>query len=193
MYMYEMILDILQKKGPTSIPSICQEMNQQSIHLEKRDKIVQPSQVKLAINRKKELFKVKDDVVFIDPAKDFQYLNVRIGGAVEPAITIKVDFLKNRFAFFEWHLDRYPHENVQKTQSQVIGDVEVFKKDLYRIKPWEWDADYQFDGMVLDGIYWSIKLVTQAKEYKSEGLQCFPPEWNKLCKSLTKLTGFNIL
>ncbi|NMD69962.1 hypothetical protein HHO41_06645 [Bacillus sp. DNRA2] len=191
MYIYEMILDILQKNGPTSIPSICQEMNQQTIHLE--EKFVQPSQVKSAINRKKELFKVQNDVVFIDPDKDIQYLNVHIGGASEPALTIKVDFLKNRFAFFEWHMDQNPNVSVRRSHSQMIGDVDTFKKELYRIKPWEWDADYQDEGLVLDGIYWSVKLVTQGRIYESEGLQCFPEEWKKLCKSLTKLTGFKIL
>lgn len=192
LYIYEMILDILQKNGPTSIPSICQEMNQKSDQFENQEKIVHPSQVKSAIRRKKELFKVQDDVVFIDPEKDIQYIHVHIGGVVEPAITIKVDFEKNRFVFFEWSLDRNPNGIFGRTQSRVIGEVEAFKKDLYRIKPWQWEADYQLEEMVLDGIYWSVKLVTHGRVYESEGLGYFPEEWKKLCKSLTKLTGFEI-
>ncbi|WP_147534877.1 hypothetical protein [Bacillus marasmi] len=193
MYIYEMILDILKKNGPTSIPSICQEMNQQTSHLEEQEKIVQPSQVKSAITRKKELFKVQNDLVYIDPEKDVQYLHVHIGGVVEPAITIKVDFGKNRFVFFEWNLDQNVNVNERRTQSQVIGDVETFKKELYRIKPWQWDADYQKEAMVLDGVYWSVKLVTQGRVYESEGLECYPEDWKRFCKSLTKLTGMTLL
>lgn len=193
MYMYEMILDILKKNGPTSIPSICQEMNEQTIQHDDQEKVVQPQQVKKAISRKKDLFKVEDNVVFIDPEKDVQLLTVHLGGLIEPALTIKVDFIKNTFAFFQWHLDLVPRINHHSLQQvRFCGDVESFKKELYRLRLWEWDTDYHPDEMVLDGLFWSVKLVTKSKVYESEGLQCFPKEWKKLCRALSKLTGFDL-
>lgn len=191
MYIYEMILDILEKKGPTSIPSICQEMNQLTWNDQDEDRLVQLSQIKTAIRRKKDLFKVEDNVVFIDPEKDIQLLTINIGGAFEPSITVKVDFIRNRFSFFVWHFDSKLSSKNSLQPVQPCGNLEDFKKELYRIKPWEWRADYQPEGMVLDGIFWSMKLVTKGKVYESEGIQCFPKEWTKLCKSLSKLTGFN--
>lgn len=193
MYMYEMILDIVEKNGPMTISSICQEMNKLYTNQNDSEKIIKLSYVKSAISKKKDIFKVVDNVVSIDPEKTVHFLTVHLGGAIEPAITIKVDFIGNRFFLFEWHFDLITSASMGGKQLvRVCGDVATFKKELYRIKPWEWEEDYHPDGMVLDGIFWTVKLVSEGKVYESEGLNCFPKDWEKLCKGLTKLTGLNL-
>jgi hypothetical protein len=190
MYMYEMILAILVKKGSASIPSICQEMN--DVYHKDNEKIVQPSQVKTSICRKKDLFKIKNELVFIDPEKDIQKVTVYLGFSSGPSLTIKIDFEKNQFTFFEWQLDPTNDPINKFVPQRAIGDVNTFKNELYRIKPWEWEEDYESDGIVLDGTFWSVKLETKGKVYESEGLQSFPKEWNRLCFGLSKLTGIDI-
>ena len=56
MNMYEIILSIIDQKGPASIPSICQQVNQDLIFMKERDKPVQQAQVKSVISRKSDLF-----------------------------------------------------------------------------------------------------------------------------------------
>lgn len=192
MYMYEMILAILDKKGPASIPSICQEMNKLNVFHQNEEKIVQPAQVKTSICRKKDLFKMKNELVFIDPERDFQKLTVHIGLSRGPSLTIRIDFVKGQFAFFEWQLDPTIEPVIRIQPQKTIGNVETFKKELYRIKLWEWKADYPSEGIVLDGTFWSTELETKGKVYKSEGLQSFPKNWKKLCLGLSKLTGLDV-
>jgi hypothetical protein len=191
MFIYEMILEIIGNKGPISIPSICQEMNQ-TCGYNDSNKLVQPSQIKQALSRKKDLFKVEDNLVSILPEKDPQQLTVYMGGGIEPSLMIKVDFEKNRFSFIEKHFEPRKAANNKFQPLHQCGSVEAFKRELYRIKPWEWARDYEPEEMVLDGIFWSVKLVTKAKVYESEGLQCFPKEWPMLLKGLSALTGFDI-
>lgn len=189
MNMYEVILNILDKKGPASIPSICQEMNQESFHLYKTDKPVQPSHIKSVISRKKDLFNIQDDSVFIHPEKEVQSLTVNISGNHGPCYRIQEDFLKNRFLFFEWNLDSKTSSASKKKAPMISGDIETFKKELYLIKIWDWESDYQFQGIILDGTCWSVKLETKNKNYESKGLQCFPKQWAKFCRALTNLIG----
>ncbi|MCQ6276194.1 hypothetical protein JMM81_14795 [Bacillus sp. V3B] len=69
------------------------------------------------------------------------------------------------------------------------GSTDEFKQQLYRLKVWGWDSNYEQDGIILDGICWSIRLETRANIFRSAGLQSFPKEWSKFCCELTKLTG----
>ncbi len=192
MYMYEVILDILAKNGPASISSICQEMNQLNSVRQGIEKTVHPSQVKTAITRKKDLFKVKENVVFIDPEKDIQLLLVNISLGLGPQRTFRVDFEKNRFVYFEWNLDSTKIPTKKIPPSKNDSNLEIFKKDLYRIRIWDWEKDYHPEGIVLDGPSWSIKLITKGKVYQSEGLQGLPKDWAKLCRGLSKLTGIDL-
>ncbi|AGK54342.1 G:T/U mismatch-specific DNA glycosylase [Bacillus sp. 1NLA3E] len=192
MYMYEAILDILAKNGPASISSICQEMNQLNSLHQSVEKTIQPSQVKTAITRKKDLFKMKENVVFIDPEKDIQSLLVNICLGLGPQLTFSVDFVKNRFVFFEWNLDSTKVSTNKISPPKNGGNLEIFKKDLYRIRIWDWEGEYHPQGIVLDGPSWSIKLVTMGKVYQSEGHQHFPKDWKSLCRGLSKLTGIDL-
>ncbi len=105
---------------------------------------------------------------------------------------MKVDFEKNRFTLFEWNLDSIEKPINRLQPKRVIGNIDMFKKELYRIRLWKWKNDYQSEGIVLDGTYWSVKLVTKGKVYESEGLQSFPKEWDRLCQALSKLSGLEI-
>jgi hypothetical protein len=186
MNMYEIILSIIDQRGPASIPSICQQVNQDPIFMKKRDKPVQQAQVKSVISRKKDLFSVHNDVVSLLPEKHFISLTAEVGECQGPFFKVKVDFIKKTFIFFEINLDPSKQLEYQPVEP---GSTDEFKQELYRLKIWNWDSNYEQDGIVLDGTCWSIRLETRAQIFRSEGLQSFPKEWTKLCRALSKLTG----
>lgn len=187
MNMYEIIIDILEKKGPVSYHSIVDEMNEMNWLRNERKNPVQVSHVKSVISRKKDLFSVTDDIVSIREEKEMVSLTAMIGGYPGPSYKVFVDFLQNRFYFFEWNIDCLSPNSKEKTI--YIGDVEEFKKEVIRLKIWNWEADYQLDSLVLDGTSWSVTLNTKGKVYESEGLQSFPKNWSKFCKALSNLIG----
>src|SRR4051812_9338376 len=94
MNMYEIILSILDQKGPTSIPSICQQVNQDPIFMKERDRPVQQRQVKSVISRKKDLFSVHNDMVSLLPERHFISLTAEVGECGNPFLKVKVDFIK---------------------------------------------------------------------------------------------------
>lgn len=193
MSMYEAILEILEKKGPRTFPVICHELNQLPVDKRGCEKTVQLSQVKNVIRRKKDLFIVQDNVVYIDPEKEMIRLEFSIsegGGALR---SVKVYFLEGRFDFFDWSFDISSGATAMFPSQPEVGNIESFKKELYRIGVWKWQTDYQCEGIVLDSTIWSVKLVTKGKIYQSEGIQRYPKEWKKLCLELTKLTGVKIM
>lgn len=181
MNMYEIIIDILEKKGPVSFQSICAELN------EIRNNPVQMAHIKSVVSRKKDLFSVEDDIVSIREEKELLSLSVMIGGYPGPTYKIHVDFVLNRFDFIEWCID-CPAPR-RKDTTIYIGNVEQFKKELIRLKIWNWDRDYQLDSLVLDGTSWSVRLTTKGKVYESEGLESFPKNWSKFSRAITQLIG----
>lgn len=193
MEMYEVILEILEKNGPKSIPGICQEMNQLPFYQRSKEKPVLPAHVKSAITRKKELFKVCNNIVFIDPEKNMQSLEVNISGSEGPLLTIRVDFLKDSFSYFEWNFDSPSKSKSSIPPQREFGDIGIFKKEIYRLKLWKWNADYQPETMILDGVCWSVKLVTTGKVYESQGLQQFPKEWTRFSRGLRRLIGLSVI
>jgi len=195
MNMYEVILNMIDKQGPTSIPSICKKINQNSAYLEERGKPVQQAHVKSVISRKKDLFLCENEMVSLLPDKELISLTVHAGACRGPWVKINVDFTQNIFTYFEWNLEpaaagktfSAPNGNIYDTI--ISGKMDDFKQELYRLKIWNWELSYEPEGIVLDGINWSVYLDTKAKVYKSEGYQRFPNNWTRLCKALTKLTG----
>lgn len=186
MSIFENILDILEKKGPLSIPSLLDEMNRLKRFQNTNGKKIELSHVKSVINRKRELFHIKNNVVKIDPDKDPVLLSFNLGGYPGPWYKIEVDFNNDRFVYYEWHLSLFsPRDELPK----VSGSIEDFKKELYRLKIWNWQSEYNHAGIILDGITWSVKLVTKGNIYESSGVQSFPNGWEKFCKALSILTG----
>ena len=190
MNMYEVILNIIDQKGPVSIPSICQEINQNRIFMQERDKPVQPSQIKSAISRKRDLFYVENNIVSLLPEKELISLTVQISYGKGPWIKVDVDFIEKNFVFFEWNLE--PVSN-RKYEPIKAGSTDDFKHSIFRLKVWDWEINYDQEGIILDGINWAVRLETKAKVYKSDGLQDFPKDWTKFCQALRKLTGKKFL
>lgn len=186
MKMYEIILDILNKKGPAPYSTICEEMNDRIPLNNNRNKPVQLAHIKSVVSRKKDLFSVENGVISIREEKKIVCLTVHIEETPGPSYTVKVDFEKNRFALFEFveevHLQNKP-------RSILTGNIEKFKSEIYRLKIWNWNMDYQPETLVLDGTNWVVKLQTKGKVYESRGHQCFPQNWTKFCKTLSNLVG----
>lgn len=185
--MYEIIIDILEKKGPVSFHSLCDEMNEMSLIKNERKKPVQVSHIKSIVSRKKDLFSVEDDIVSIRKEKELLSLTAMINGYQGPSYKVDVDFIHNRFYFFEWNIDCSAPSRKERTIH--IGDVERFKKEIIRLKIWNWHRDYQLDSLVLDGTNWSVKLKTKGNVYESEGLESFPKNWTKFCRAVSNLIG----
>ncbi|MBB6445172.1 hypothetical protein [Bacillus benzoevorans] len=195
MNMYEVILNMIDKQGPASIPSICKEINKNPVYMQERGKPVQQAHVKSVISRKRELFLCENEMVSLLPDKELISLTVNAGACRGPWVKIDVDFMRNIFTYFEWNLDpvqpgkTFSTPMAKRYDTIVTGNIDDFKQELYRLKIWDWNPSYETEGIVLDGINWSIRLETKAKVYKSEGLQKFPNNWIKFCKALTYLTG----
>lgn len=187
MNMYEIILDIIEKNGPVSFDSICDEMNEMSIIKKEREKPVQISHVKSVVSRKKDLFSVEDNIVSIREEKELITLTAMIGKFPGPTYKVAVDFIHDRFYLFEWNIDNRVAVNKEKTV--FIGEVEQFKKEIIRLSIWNWERDYQPESLVLDGTSWSVHLKTKGMVYESEGLQAFPKDWSKFCKAVSQLIG----
>ncbi|KAA9025756.1 hypothetical protein [Niallia endozanthoxylica] len=190
MNMYEIILSYLDQAGHASIPSICQQVNNNPLFMKERKKPVRHTHIKSVISRKKDLFYVHNDMVSLLPERNLVSLTANIEKCGSPWFQVKVDFNYRHFIFFEMNLD--PCEKLQY-RPVVSGSTNEFKQEIYRLNIWDWEPNYDKAGIVLDGTSWSVKLETRSKTYKSEGLQCFPKEWTKFCCALTKLTGKNII
>lgn len=189
MQLYEIILDIIEKKGPVSFSSLCDEMNEMTVLRKERKHPVLISHIKSAVSNKKDLFVVNNGIVSIRESMEFVSLTANIGGFPGPSYTVKVDFIGNTFCFFELYMDC--RISPCKSRTVHIGDVEQFKKGVIRLGIWNWDKDYQQESLVLDGTSWFVKLKTKGAIYESGGLQCFPKNWSKFCKSVSRLVGID--
>lgn len=189
--MYKAILDILEEKGQATIPIICEEMSERSPDLLiESDSANKYSYIKSLIRMRKEIFHLKDDVVSIRPEREPVMLTAVLHGYPGPEIRVRIDFLKNRFTYFEWHLDSMASQSFTMPQA---GNIEDFKQLLYSINVWEWEADYQTEGIIVDGTSWTVKLQTKGRTYESGGLDSFPDEWKVFCRGISQLVGKKFL
>ncbi|MFB6467151.1 hypothetical protein ACE38V_10020 [Cytobacillus sp. Hz8] len=186
MSIYEIILDIIGRKGPATIPTILQDMNQSTYQ---KEKPIQLSQVKAAINRKKDLFAVEDNLVSILPEKELVSLSLSINH-FDVTYMITIDFCQKTFQFFEWYFQNQQH--VMDDSIKIIGSFDAFTKEIYRLKLWNWESNYQSADVHIGGTSWEIKLVTKASTYESRGYEKFPKEWRKFCSALSNLIGTQI-
>lgn len=187
MKMYEAILDILGKKGNATIPVICQEMSEQSQSMiSNTQNLIEPSYIKTLVSSNKELFLIKDDIVSIRPDKEPLIMTVVLHGYPGPEMRVRIDFKRNIFTYFEWHLDSKASQHLKIGK---FGSVEDFKKKLYPLKLWEWEEDYQTEGIVVDGTSWSVTLKTKGRTYESRGLDSFPKDWKEFCQAVSILVG----
>lgn len=184
--MYETIMDILGKNGPSSIEEICHEMNQSLIN-----KQVSPSNIKLSLSRKKELFSIENDVVMIQPDKDFVTLALDIGVFPNIRYHVNVHFQRGVFNVVEWR-DQQQDQN-REPQVKHIGSIEEFKKALYKLKVWNWekhDTVPQLDQYV--GMIGYFKLTTKATVYENIGYEPLSTEWKSFQRAIENLTGLSL-
>ncbi|MDR7239448.1 hypothetical protein [Neobacillus drentensis] len=187
MRVYETILSILEEKGPLPIPAICQEVNQ--VLNSNREKPILPAQIISIVTRKKDLFRINGGRISIHPDKYPFSLIASLEGFGDISYQVRVNFVKNRFAALVWR-NKENHQPFSDFQAIVPGDVEEFKRELYSMNIWEWKPTYRSeDGIIIEGKYWSVKLITKGKVYESEGTKSFPENWNQFCNAVEKLTG----
>jgi len=189
MNVYEAIIMILEKKGQATIPAIWEEINKLTYQMWDSDELLDPAHLKSFIGLKGEWFRLSGDLVSIRPERDPVKLIFTQSGYPGPEVKISIDFKRNQFIFLEWYYGQ---------QSQPIriphnppGNVYEFKKDLYSFHIWDWEKDYQTDGIIVDGLSWSILLETKGGVYHSEGLNTFPKEWRRFSTALSRLTGID--
>lgn len=187
MRVYETIIAILEEKGPLPIPTICQEVNQILTPL--LEKPLLPSHIKSIVTRKKELFHKQDGRVSINQDKYPTSLIATIEGFEGISYRVHVNFIMNQFISMEWR-NKDNLRPFTDFQSKSAGSIEEFKRELYAINIWEWEPSYQKEGgIVLEGKYWSVRLTSKGKVYESKGMELYPPNWNRLCKAIERLTG----
>lgn len=184
MNVYEAIIIILEKKGPATIPSIWEEITKLP---SKGEAFINASHLKSIIGLKKEWFMINGDLVSLRPERDLVKLTFKQSGYPGPEVKISVDFKRNTFVFLEWYYDR--QTDATNLPHFKPGSVCDFKNTLYSLHIWDWEKDYQSDGIVVDGISWSIVLETKGAVYRTEGLDSFPKEWKRFYRTLNQLTG----
>jgi hypothetical protein len=187
MKVIETIISILDDKGPLPITAICKEVNQMLIPY--RDKPFLPSHIKSIVTRKKDLFRIQEGNISIQPDKQPFMLIATINGDDGITYQVNVNFQAKRFTFFEWRNNRNSESRLDYCP-KIPGDLDEFKKEIFSMKLWEWMPSYgKEEGITLGKTNWTIKLKTQCKTYESEGTDCFPKNWSKFCKSVEKLIG----
>lgn len=186
MRVYETIISILEKKGPLPILGICNEVNQ--VLTTRLEKPLLPSYIESIVTRKKDLFHSNGGRISIHPDRNPFMLIATLDGFEGISYQVRINFIKNRFAALKWRdIENRQPLNVNTNKP---GEIEEFKRELYTLNIWEWEPNYQKEeGIILEGKYWSIKLKTKGKVYESVGTECFPPNWNKFCKAVERLTG----
>lgn len=186
MKMYETILDILEKQGPATIPSICQEI---SIRTNINSmSIPEPEQsfIKALIQRKADIFSFEEGIVSIRPERDPEMLVAVFHAFPGPELRVNVNFKRKTFTYFEWHLDSNTSKPLKIT---LPGKIDDFKKELYLLKIWDWKEDYQSEGIIVEGNSWSVRLVTKSFVYESGGLNEYPINWKEFIQAISSLIG----
>jgi hypothetical protein len=184
---YETIILILDKKGPLSIPLICQEVNEMLVK-NQSDPIL-PSHIKSIVTRKKDLFRVREGNISIAPDKNPYSITVILEGDEGISYQLNVDFIKKRFSFFEWRNKRH-QKSSQTPPTRRLGNIDEFKRELMALKIWEWQSYYGAEvGITLGKTNWTVKLKTTSKTHVFEGTDCYPEKWAEFCQSIEKLAG----
>ncbi|MDP4086397.1 MAG: hypothetical protein Q8934_17560 [Bacillota bacterium] len=188
MKVFETIISILEDKGPMPIPAICNEVNQ--MLFTNHDKLLLPSHIKSIVTRKKDLFRIQEGKISIAPDKYPSYLVAVIDGEDGISYQVNVNFIRKSFAFFEWRQKGKLEKSNVVISPKKPGDIDVFKREIFTMKLWEWLPSYgKSEGITLGEKNWSVKLQTNGKIYISEGTDSYPLNWDKFSKAIEKLIG----
>ncbi len=181
-----LIYAIIDQNGPTSIPSIHKQINNQLSMSEGPSKPIRLVQIQAVIGRKGDVFIESDGLVSLRPEREFLSMTAELGTCRSPWFKLKVDFVNKTFMLLELNLDSKNPFDFQPLQA---GSTDEFKRAIYQLKIWDWKHCYERQEIVLDGICWSIALKTKVNIHKSKGLDLFPKEWPAFYQALTQLTG----
>jgi hypothetical protein len=184
---YETIISILDEKGPLSIPSICEEVNE--LLVTDRSNPILPSHIKSIVTRKKDLFREREGNISIAPDKNPYSITANLEGDEGVSYQLNVDFIKRRFSFFEWRNKRHQKSN-QTPSTRRLGNIDEFKREIMALKIWEWQSFYGADvGITLGKTNWTVKLKTTSKTHVFEGTDCYPENWAEFCQLIEKFAG----
>lgn len=187
MWLYDGILKILDEKGPLPLSTLCNEAN---LLFLKDGFTPGPSEIYSVLNRKKELFTLEDGMVSIQPGKQPLYLSVFAELPGLGAYQLRADFTKGYFTMIEWR-DRDCPRFPGIPEPKQPGDMAVFKTRVYKSAIWDWDKNYSSgEGIILDGLSWSVMLKTKTAVYERSGTNKFPLKWKILCGGIRELTGY---
>lgn len=187
MKVLDTIISILEDKGPLPIAAICNEVNRMLFTCQEKPFL--PSHIKSIVARKKDLFRIQEGNISIQPDKQPFMLTAILDGDDGITYQVNVNFIQKRFTYFSWRNHGTSNGNLDYCPKQS-GDFDEFKREIFSMKLWEWQPSYgKEEGITLGKTNWSIKLKTQSKTYFCDGTDCFPENWGKFCKSVEKLTG----
>ncbi|MFT8321292.1 MAG: hypothetical protein ABF649_10330 [Bacillus sp. (in: firmicutes)] len=180
MSMYEKILDILERKGPATISSIYDELNNDCSDGFNENAYVQLSSIKSAISRKKDLFLVENNVVSILPEKQITQLVIEFQEQTNNWYKFIIDFIQETYIFQEWH--RAPKQKSSSGGNIVIGnDFLSLKKEIYKLKIWDLTSN-ELDEPLNK---WTVTLKTVEKEYKIIGIDEKEKNWKRIEKVIS--------
>jgi len=62
-------------------------------------------------------------------------------------------------------------------------------QDMVDVDIFSWEADYQPDGLVLDGTHWTVQLEVADRSIESSGSNAYPAQWDRFCSAVRRLIG----
>ncbi|PLR98809.1 hypothetical protein CVD19_04015 [Bacillus sp. T33-2] len=103
-----------------TLPSICQDVNKYSYKLKETYNPIEISRIKSAISRQHELIAIQGDIVSILPDREPVSIMAGLNRYPGPEIRVHIDFSRQRFVIFEWHLDIKPKQPAKNIRAGSI-------------------------------------------------------------------------
>jgi len=187
--MYERIIEVLEENGPIPISTIYEKMVSSAKNSAVTDKEIQLSSVKSVISRKKDLFSVHNNIVSINPEKEISQitLDVKRGNR---SYRLKIDFLFEIYHLQSWS---FFSDNQGFTPKKILFPYFSYtdmKKDLYKLKIWDWDSD---EGVYGRESLYTIQLKTTKSSYVHSYTEMKAKEWKKITKVISQYLDIDAL
>ncbi|KAB7671123.1 hypothetical protein [Bacillus sp. B1-b2] len=183
--MYEKIIEVLEKQGPTNLVNLYEELNRQCKDRDHQESTIAMSSIKSVLSRKKDLFHVNEDIVSINPEKEIKKLIIEYRKNSYQTFSIHIDFFRESYVIQEWSLRRIVSppvfKNVQPEQYKLL------KRDLYRLKVWDWEKENIIDAAFII----HLQTLNSTYTYKSHELET--DKWKQMKKILSIFTDLDRL
>ncbi|MGP7815878.1 hypothetical protein [Niallia sp. 01092] len=178
--MYERILDVIERIGPTTIFSIHEEINNLPSEQLQENRPVPLSSIKSAITRKKDLFYVDNNIVSILPDKEIKKLIIEYQNHDSCWYKFTIDFMKETYIFQEWH--RSANKQTLPFGKRVVdNDYLALKKEIYKLKIWDLELSAPYESLPS----WTFTLQTVEKDYVIKGIDTKEKNWKKIEKVIS--------